>query len=636
MHPQLKVRNGARRQEQLAVPGGLNCWFVRAILTCKIFGLIVIPFLSVLGQAEALIQVLAPEVKDFPVVSLQFKLKGTVFPLETGLQIEQLNVLEDEKTVQILSLTKEYAGVYFTLAINGAHDMDLRDTFGISIYDKLSDALIGWASSKQYHFGDTWSLENNEGTGVRNLDSPDAWVKALSDYQPNFRKMEPGLTSLETGVQLASDRIVDFGVDKTLLYITPPPAAEDLFLVKELAEQARSAGIQVNIWMVGDALFLDNDQGKALINLANNTGGQFYHFTGVQTLPAPETYLEYLGYTHTLTYESGIRETGSYPVTLEVSLPEGIIRGESIPFYIGVSPPNPMLVSPPAVITRQAVMDETGQNNWTPKIFEIDIIVDFPDDHRRDIAVSRLYVDGDMMVQQTEPPFDVLPWDLAGLTESGEHTLQVEVEDVWGLSKRTIITPVQVEVISPEPSSKFQIQQFSLTVVILILASAVIILMTWLARRNRKAPHLMGSKGRMTDLPGYQPGKALIRPTRGNKIFATLVPLASSTEDPDQSSLSITNARVSLGNDPSQADMVLLLSDIAGLHADLYFEHGEFWLRDLDSPAGTWVNYNRVGTEPVQIHAGDLIHFGDAGFRFTMVGTGTLAEVSVSRYEPIL
>ncbi len=75
MHPQLKVRDGARRQEQLAVPGGLNCWFVRAILTCTIFGLIVIPFLSVLGQAEALIQVLAPEVKDFPVVSLQFKLK---------------------------------------------------------------------------------------------------------------------------------------------------------------------------------------------------------------------------------------------------------------------------------------------------------------------------------------------------------------------------------------------------------------------------------------------------------------------------------------------------------------------------------------------------------------------------------
>ena len=307
--------------------------------------------------------------------------------------------------------------------------------------------------------------------------------------------------------------------------------------------------------------------------------------------------------------------------------------------FFGCGRPNQystMLVSPPAVITRQTVIDETGQYNRTPETFEIDILVDFPDDHPREIAISRLYVDGDIMVQQTEPPFEVLLWNLDELSESGEHTLQVEVEDVWGLSKRTIITPIQVEVISPEPSSIFPIQQFSLTVVILILVSAVIILIIWLARRNRKVPHLMRSKGQLTDHPGYLPGKASVGPMLGGKIFASLVPLASSTEDLDQSSLSITNTRVSLGNDPSQADVVLHLADIAGLHADLFFEHRAFWLRDLDSPAGTWVNYNRVGTEPVQIHAGDLIHFGETGFRFTMVGTGTLAEVSVSRYEPIL
>ena len=444
MHLQFEVKEQAEYKGQLALPNGLICRCVGIILICMIFVLGLSPFLPAFSQSETQIQVLAPEVIDFPVVSIQFKLDHTALPIESDLQVEQLIVLESEKPVQILSLTKVYAGMYFTLAINGARDLDLRNTFGISVYENLSDALIDWASSRQYHLGDTWSLVNNEGTGVRNMDSQDVWIDALRDYQPNFRKLEPILTSLEAGIQLASERVVPFSVDKTLLYVTPPPGAEELLRVNALAEEARLAGVQVNVWMVGDALFLDNDQGKALMNLANKTGGQFYHFTGVQSLPDPETYLANLGYTHILTYESSIRETGSYPVTLEVSLPEAVIRAESIPFYIEVSPPNPMLVSPPAVITRKAVIDEAGQNNWNSETYQINIMVDFPDDHPREIAVSRLYVDGDLTAQQTEPPFETLSWNLAGLIESGEHTLQVEVEDVWGLTNRSIITPVQV------------------------------------------------------------------------------------------------------------------------------------------------------------------------------------------------
>jgi len=636
MYPLFKMRERINHQGKIIAPGDFISWFLRVTLIWIIVVLMVPSYLPAFGQTETSLDVLAPEIEDFPVVSIQFKLDSKFVPDGTGLQTEQLTVLENEKPAQGLSLAKEYAGVYFILAINGARDLDLRDTFGISVYEKLSDGLIAWAFSRHDNFQDTWSLVNNEGTGIHNLDSPDDWVKALGDYQPNFRTMEPNLTSLETGIRLASERVVPFGVDKTLLYISPPPAAEEINAVNAFMEEARLAGLQVNVWMVGDELFLDNDQGKVLMNLANNTGGQFYRFMGVETLPDLETYLEHLGYTHTLTYDSGIRETGTYPVTLEVSFQEQIIRGESIPFYIEVSPPNPILVSPPVVITREAVIDEADQNIWSPNTFEINIMVDFPDDHPREIAVSRLYVDGDIMTQQTAPPFEVLTWNLAELTESGEHTIQVEVEDEWGLSNRSIITPVQIEVVLPEPSPKIPFQQYGLAVVSLVLASAVIVLLIWLARRGWKVPHFKRSKAQLTGYPGSSSGKPSDRLMLGGKIFATLIPLSSTTEDLDQSSLAITQNRVIFGTDPTQADIVLHQPDIAGLHADLYVEHGSFWLRDLGSPLGTWVNYNRVGAEAVQIRAGDIIHFGKSGFRFTMVGTGTLVDVGISRYEPIL
>ena len=76
--------------------------------------------------------------------------------------------------------------------------------------------------------------------------------------------------------------------------------------------------------------------------------------------------------------------------------------------------------------------------------------------------------------------------------------------------------------------------------------------------------------------------------------------------------------------------------DIGGIQADLCLTDERFSLRDLGSPAGTWVNYQRIGTEPASIQSGDIIHFGNSGFRFTMVGTEVLAEIGVARYEPIL
>ncbi len=624
------------RQGHFKVPGGFSYWLFQAACLCMLIILSFMPIQTVFGQTDDTIQVLPPEIDNFPVVSIQFNLNSNAFTLDSDIQTDQITVIENEQPVPILSLEKVYAGVNFTLAINSARDLDLRDEFGQSIFEKLSEVLADWASSRSYHYDDTWSLVNNEGTDSLNLEGRDDWISALENYQPNFRKIEQSLVSLENSIRLASDRVVPFGVDKAILYITPPPTGEEIDHVNFLAEQAHSAGIQVNIWMVGDALFLDNDQGKALMNLAASTGGQFDHYTEPEMLPEFVVDLSQQGFFHALTYESDIRETGSYPVSLEVALQGQVFRGESTPFFIDIQPPNPMFVTPQSVVTRRVVLDGSGQENWTPDIYSIEIQVDFPDDLPREIAESRLYVDGEIVAKRTAHPFDSLTWNLAELIEPGEHTLQVEVIDEWGLSNRTLITPVQIEVDLPEPDPPFPVQRIILGAVILILAAAVVILIIWLARRGWKFPEFLRPKVQASSSSEAPTGKVTRIQNPDGKVYASLIPLDCPAEKHEEFIIPITQTRATFGNDPALASIVMNQPDIGGIQADLYLTDELFSLRDLGSPAGTWVNYHRIGTEPVRIHAGDIIHFGNSGFRFTMVGTDALTEISVSRYEPIL
>jgi hypothetical protein len=120
------------------------------------------------------------------------------------------------------------------------------------------------------------------------------------------------------------------------------------------------------------------------------------------------------------------------------------------------------------------------------------------------------------------------------------------------------------------------------------------------------------------------------------KVYASLIPLNCAADQINELIIPITQTRVTFGSDPNQAGIVMNQSDMGGIQADLYMTDDRFFLRDLGSPAGTWVNYQRIGTEPVSIQPGDIIHFGISGFRFTMVGTEGLTEIGVLRYEPIL
>jgi hypothetical protein len=619
------------RQGQPAVPG---VSLSRTALTLVVL-LGVVWAVPVAGQAAATLAVSTPQINAFPELSVEFKLTDSTGHPIRELDVSQLTVIENEKELPVTSLSEAYRGIYFSLVINGGREMDLRDASGISRYRKMTDALQSWAAGRHFSGEDSWSLMTNEGLVIEDASNAVAWMTGLDSYQPNLRQLEPDLISLQEAIQMLEQAAPVFGVDKAILYLTPPPTPDQISGVNTLAEQARLAGIQVNVWMVGEAYYLTNDQGGSLIEMAASTGGEFFHYTGVETLPDLTGTLGDLGYAARLTYESELRATGSYPLMVRAILGDMEITGESLPFYVAVQPPNPMLLAPPVSISREALIGEgTEDVTYSPSQVDLQILIEYPDGHPRDLVASRLLVDGSVTDVNVAAPFDVFSWDISELTETGEHTIQVEVEDSLGLSAATLLTPIRIEIIEPGFAGRVSLQQIGLLVSGVVAGAGLVLLGVWVFRKFWSVNQPRWQNRRQA-AGSMKANSASEEADRVEKRYAVLVPLESFNEPGDENLLVVQKTQVLIGSDPQQADLVISSPDVEAIQAELTLDAEGFWLRHLGSMAQTtWLNYRPVGAERVQVRPGDLLHFGESGFRFTMEDDEPENKVSISRYEP--
>ena len=103
----------------------------------------------------------------------------------------------------------------------------------------------------------------------------------------------------------------------------------------------------------------------------------------------------------------------------------------------------------------------------------------------------------------------------------------------------------------------------------------------------------------------------------------------------DQTLPRIKQTNTILGSDPTRAGLVLNEEGISPLHAQISLRHNKFWINDLGSSDGTWKNYERLGLKPVVLEPGDIVHFGNIGFRFTIIESVNPPSVQVQKFEPL-
>ncbi len=340
-------------------------------------------------------------------------------------------------------------------------------------------------------------------------------------------------------------------------------------------------------------------------------------------------------------YQSQIITPGSHTLDLIISSDLGESVGQR-QFPLDVQPPNPIFISPPREISRKIIQsgsDDISDAKFVPESFTLDIIVDFPDSHPRDLEEVIFRVDGEVVSRLTSPPYNQVEWDLRDYQTSAVHYLTIEAVDLLGLSRQSIQTPVEVILDIPPPSiSKIFIENATAFVSLALVLILGILLFIFISRGTIKPEFNIGEnrffqkEGKGQNLPYLlsktdQKNKLAPKlsdrdPLNGNKHNAyRLVPISDILQQQIPQPIQGWNEELILGNDPDPRIINIPHPSVAKKHARINIQpDGVPEIIDEGSSAGTWVNYKHIPpSKPQPLKDGDIIHIGEAGFRYQVM-----------------
>lgn len=609
--------------------------------------------------------------ENFPQLSAYFDVHDAEGGFVHGLQAADVQILENINPVPVDKLEELNPGVQFAIAVAPGPSFDIRDSNGISRFDYLRQAINAWEYPKGKE--DDLSLVTPWISEIAHVTEPIRVLAGMANYVAMGDNAFPDLQILSRALDLVSSPTPRPGMERAILFITAPQAAEGVVGLQSLAARAAELGIRIYVWVLAAPEFFDQPESAPLRAVASQTGGQFFAFSTSETVPQVDALLEPLRYIYQLSYTSQLTTSGNYPVTAEITLNGELISSNPQTIEVTILPPQPVFVSPPSTIQR-AVPSDQSEAVTESTVIELepieqilDVMVNFPDGYTRPLARTTLYVDGVIADENTTAPFEQFSWDLRGYIESGKHTLQVEAVDSLGLSGVSLELPIQINVPPAERNILAALlrNRYLITGLVVLVAGAVLALVLILGGKIRpshptqvrkpngstnKAPAtrprpkdpvtqpvpiapVPEAGGSRKTQPGLKDRLHLSQAKNPTKPLAYLTPLAEAGEATLPAPLPLDSEEAVLGRDPFQATILLDNASVEPKHATLHWEEGSYRLIDHGGVAGTWVNYTEVGSEGVRLEHGDLVYAGRVGFRFNLKNPGKLRKPFARPYQ---
>jgi hypothetical protein len=566
---------------------------------------------SFLSQPQPSLEVSSIDTREFPLIRAEVKPRSLPDPATDQVNANTLQILEDEKTLPVRSVTETYDGLHLALAINPGLDLAWRDINGISRYDKLIRAFTQLNQSLTPSSGDRFSLFINPDYEFTEFTDLDSLLIALADYPGNMRRMEPNFTSLQRALDVLSQD--ESGQDKTLLYITALPLVGEAEQVDELLQTALDHHITVNIWLAGEPEIITFPQIPHLRNLAEGSGGSLFLFSGSEPIPDPTNYILGLGKRYQVSYLSHIRKSGEHQLELSLQTSTGVVTSPNITFSVEVLPAEVQFINLP-----QAISVQTGADgSLSPAELPVEITVNFPDGHPRSTTKASLWVNGSLYQENTSAPYFTFRLSFADFPETQRLSLQAKISDEFGLTGQSVLTDINLEVlpVPSSPSSAFWQNPWFLGLLgALLVGSLTFIVLP--ARRKRRR---LASK-----VPLPEEVEQVLPPAQ--KILATLTHLDADNTPLPEKPIPIIQELTLIGRDPELCQLSFADPALEPLHCQLrLLPEGNFRLTDFHSTSGTWVNYAPVGQSGVILQHGDLIQIGSLTFRFSS-GSGIASD----------
>lgn len=623
-----------------------------------LLALLIFPFTTASGQDGASAVINQPQITEFPVIKTSLIVRDANGDFVGGLTASDITVVENDQRLEASEFMQLSPGGMFAVALNPGRSFAIRDGNGISRYDNIRSALVAWAEAETGE-SDSLSLLVNNGPQIIHTNSRSDWLDTLLSYQEDPRHAVPGLDVLSRAVDVVSDDTPVEGMGRAILFITPVLQGDLTVGLKNLAVQAEQSGIQISIWLVAPQDALESRGALQLKELADTTGGGFFHYTGTEVIPDPEQYLAPLRDVYLLAYQSRA-VAGEYTVSVEINKGDLSLATEPRKFTLNLLPPVPVVIDPPGSILRETreSEDEGVLVKLVPEYQDLELLIQYPDGIRRPIISSTLYVDGSPAAIQTDEPFDRFRWDLRGYLGTADHLIRIEVVDSQGMVGTSADLPVRIDVVQKMPSALRTVSRNMpwFAGIFTLLACAVTLLALIITGRIKPcvpgqiAGNLTRSKNRMMNRKASAAISAVReldvreRVSRFARIhwpkrrvvsdtFAHLIRLTDAEKDGFKEPLPITNGTMIIGSDRLQCDLVFDDPSIEPVHAKLVREGNNLYLVDSGSTAGTWINYKPVSSEGAVLEHGDIIHIGRVALRLKLREPSHIRKPVVIREE---
>jgi hypothetical protein len=586
------------------------------------------------AQGTVTAELSRPDVSAFPVISALLWVYDAGGQFVSGLEGEDAQAIEDGQALPVDSLTELEPGAQFVVAINPAPSLAVRDIEAVSRYDKIRTFLGDWAESLPAANNDDLSLVSSPGS-LASHTGPEEWAQALAAFNPDHRNAQPGLEPLSVALDAVEAQAPRPGMGRAVLFITPHLDRSTLEGLDSLGQRAAQQGVRIFVWLVDSDAYYETFGAQALQNLALQSGGSYATFSGSETLPDLEPYLENLRHVYELSYTSQLDAAGEHVLAARVDTGAQQATTSNQSLSVDVQPPIAALVSPPSQITRRTDPDDIyNLQTFSPSQQGLEVLIEFPDGHPRPLRRTALLVDGTEVDENTEEPFDTFSWSLTSYRETGQHALVVEVEDSLGLSNRSYPAPVTVTVVQPPGGVQALLaRNRSLIITLAVVAAGSVLLFILFAGLRSRLPSRADrrrSRHRAED-PVTQPVAVRTDERRPPVAAAArarrkppaapayLAPLKPDGMPAPGAPIPLIGRELSFGLDPTQATHVLDDPSISALHTRIrQDEKGVFTIFDHGSVAGTWVGYEPVGHEGRRLQHGDLVRIGMLTFRFAL------------------
>src|SRR5262249_17902223 len=150
------------------------------------------------------------------------------------------------------------------------------------------------------------------------------------------RTSKPGLDALSFALDASQNTPTVPGEKKVVLFISGKLENSASAGLADLTERAKTNNVKIYVWIVDSSANLTQPGSLALQDLATNTGGHFFNFTGSEALPDPETWFASLRHIYRLSYTSKIRDGGNQTLSAQVSKGDLALTSQTINFTLNI------------------------------------------------------------------------------------------------------------------------------------------------------------------------------------------------------------------------------------------------------------------------------------------------------------